>query len=1195
MERNIKEELRKRILVLDGGMGTLIQARKLQEADYGGHVGCNDYLVVSRPDVIAEIHAAYFEAGADIVSTDTFNANPVSLKDYELQSQTYELNRTAAALAREVADRYEKQDGRPRFVAGSVGPTNRSASMSPDVNNPGFRNITFDELAEGYAEQMRGLIAGGADLILIETVFDTLNCKAAIYALRTLIGDEQIPLMVSGTITDASGRVLSGQTVEAFYASVEHGNLLSIGLNCAFGARQMMPYIERIGRVAKMAVSAHPNAGLPNVMGGYDESAEHMAALIEEYLQRNLLNIVGGCCGTTPEHIRAIAEVARKYTPRTCRAPQNDEGATVLSGLEVQRVEPAANFVNVGERTNVAGSAKFARLIREHQYAEALAVAAEQVEGGAQVIDVCMDAPLIDAPKAMTEFLNLMAAEPEIARVPVMIDSSDWQVIEAGLRVAQGKSVVNSISLKEGEAKFLEHARRVRAFGAAAVVMLFDEQGQADSYERKIEIAGRAYRLLTENGFPAQDIIFDPNVLAVATGIDEHNDYGRAFIEATAWIKAHCPGAKVSGGVSNLSFSYRGNNPVREAMHSVFLYHATRAGMDMGIVNPSMLQIYDEINPELLTLCEDVILNRRADAAERLTAYAEAHMAAAQAGGETVKHDAWRDGTVEERIVHALVKGITTHIEADTMEAYEKYGSAIEVIDRVLMVGMGEVGELFGSGKMFLPQVVKSARVMKQAVAVLEPFIQTGETIEQGAKLLIATVKGDVHDIGKNIVSVVLACNGYQMIDLGVMTPPEKIVETAIAEKVDAVILSGLITPSLEEMRIVAEHFERAGLNIPICVGGATTSELHTAVRIAPSYSGLVAHSTDASSCARLVNSVLKEHDFHQKYKRKQEDIRIKYAELNAGQELRPLAEAREHKLRLEFSDRTITRPKHLGKRVLTCYPLEKLVERIDWTYFFIQWDLAGRYPAIFDHPTKGEEARRLFDDAQAMLRRLIASGQVRADAVVGIVPARSEGDDILMQGCIHADGTACGCGAPEIRLACLRSQNPRDEVNRSLADFVSPGPAAGMPQDYVAPFALGVTCDFRGDSDYENIMARILCDRFAEAFAVELSALLRDELWGFPEGSNGARIAMGYPSAPDHSGKRLIFNLLDVESEIPLRLTENYMMEPTAAVSGIVFAHPEADYFHIGVIDNEQLADYARRSGQQADDLRRVMPNNVL
>lgn len=1195
MERNIGAEIKERILVLDGGLGTLIQARQLAAADYGGHAGCNDYLVVTRPDVIEEIHVAYFEAGADIVSTDTFNANPVSLRDYELQDRTYEINRAAALLARGVADRYEAQDGKPRFVAGSVGPTNRSASMSPDVNDPGLRNVTFDELAEGYAEQVRGLIDGGADLILIETVFDTLNCKAALYAVREILRNQTIPVMVSGTITDASGRVLSGQTIEAFYASVEHANPLSVGLNCAFGARQLQPYIERIGRVAKMAVSAHPNAGLPNVMGGYDESAEHMASIIEEYLKGGLLNIVGGCCGTTPEHIRAIAEIAKNYKPRAYRAPRDNGGTTVLAGLEVQKVSPESNFVNVGERTNVAGSAKFARLIRERQFAEALAVAAEQVEGGAQVIDVCMDAPMIDAPQAMTEFLNLMASEPEIARLPVMIDSSDWKVIEAGLRVTQGKSVVNSISLKEGEEKFLDHARTVRTFGAAAVVMLFDEKGQADTYERKIEVAERAYKLLTADGFPAEDIIFDPNVLAVATGIDEHSDYGRAFIEATAWIKRNCPGAKVSGGVSNLSFSFRGNNPVREAMHSVFLYHATQAGMDMGIVNPSMLQIYDEIAPELLELCEDVVLNRRADAAERLTAYAEAHSAEARGQNAAVKHDAWRDGTVDERVIHALVKGITTHIEADAMEAYEKYGSAIEVIDKVLMVGMGQVGDLFGSGKMFLPQVVKSARVMKQAVAVLEPFIGSGETVEQGAKLLIATVKGDVHDIGKNIVSVVLACNGYRMVDLGVMTPPEKIIEAAVAEKVDAVLLSGLITPSLEEMRIVAEQFERAGLDIPICVGGATTSELHTAVKIAPSYSGLVAHSTDASSCAKLVNNVLKEYGFRRQYREKQEAIRLKYAELSAARELRPLTEARAHKLKLVFDEKTVTRPKYLGKKVLTNYPLEKIAQRIDWTYFFIQWDLAGRYPAIFDHPTKGREARRLFDDAQVMLRKLIDSGKVRADAVIGIVPARSEGDDILIRGCFHGDGSPCGCGAPEVRFACLRGQNPKEETNLCLADFVSPGPVAGLPQDHVAPFALGVTCEYKGDSDYENIMARILCDRLAEAFAVEVSALLRDELWGFPEGSNGSRIAVGYPSAPDHAGKRLIFDLLDVESEIPLHLTENFMMEPTAAVSGIVFAHPAADYFHVGVVDDRQLSDYAQRAGRTVEDLRRMMPNNVL
>ncbi len=1196
MERNIEAEIRRRILVLDGGLGTLIQARGLTAEDYAGHVGCNDYLVISRPDVVEEIHAAYLEAGADIVSTDTFNANPVSLRDYGLQARTYELNKTAARLARGVADRFEARDGRPRFVAGSVGPTNRSASISPDVNDPGRRNVTFDELAEGYAEQMRGLVDGGVDAILVETVFDTLNGKAAIYALRTILGNAAMPLMVSGTITDASGRLLSGQTVEAFYASVEHGRLLSIGLNCAFGARQMMPYVERLGRGAKGAVSAHPNAGLPNVMGGYDEGAERMAAVIEEYCRQGLLNIVGGCCGTTPEHIRAIAQVAGKYEPRAYRAPADNDGATVLAGLEVQRIEAAANFVNVGERTNVAGSARFARLIREGAYAEALAVAAEQVEGGAQVVDVCMDAPMIDAREAMTRFLNLMAAEPEIARLPVMIDSSDWRVIEAGLRVVQGKAVVNSLSLKEGEAVFLDHARRVRAFGAAAVVMLFDERGQADSYERKIEVAERAYKLLVESGFPAEDIIFDPNILAVATGIEEHDDYGRAFIEATAWIKAHCPGVRVSGGVSNLSFSFRGNNPVREAMHAVFLYHAARAGMEMGIVNPSMLRIYDDIEPELLVLCEDVVLNRRPDAAERLTAWAEAHAAEAPSGGGGVAtHDAWREGTVEERVVHGLVKGVTTHVEADTLEAYEKYGSAVEVIDRVLMAGMAKVGELFGEGKMFLPQVVKSARVMKQAVAVLEPFIRGDETRESGATLLVATVRGDVHDIGKNIVSVVLACNGYRVVDLGVMTPPERIVEAARVERPAAVILSGLITPSLEEMRVVVEQFERAGLRIPICVGGATTSELHTAVRLAPAYGGLVAHSTDASSCARLVNGILKEPGFRQHYRDRQEAVRLKYTELQAARTLRPLAEARERRLRPVFDDRTVVRPRQLGRWVLADYPLERLAERIDWSYFFVQWDLAGRYPEIFDHPTRGAEARRLFDDAQALLRRLIASGEVRADGVVGIVPARGEGEDIWLQGCVHGDGTACGCGAGERRLAFLRSQDPEAEHNPCLSDFVSPGPAQGLPQDHVALFAVGVTCDFRGASDYEHILARILCDRLAEALAGEVAERLRDEWWGFPVGADGLRVAPGYPVAPDHAPKRLIFDLLEVETSVPLRLTENCMIQPAAAVAGLVLAHPEARYFRVGVVDDEQLADYARRSGQPVEQLRRTMPNNVL
>lgn len=1172
MRRSIKEQLKERILILDGGLGTLIQARGLQAIDYEGHVGCNDWLVMSRPDVIEEIHAAYFEAGADIVSTDTFNATAISLRDFGLQERAYDINKKAAELARKVAARYETPQ-RPRYVAGSVGPTNRSASMSPDVNDPGLRNVTFDDLAAAYADQIRGLVDGGSDLILVETVFDTLNCKAALFALREILGNRDIPVMVSGTITDASGRVLSGQTIEAFYASVEHAGLLSVGLNCAFGAQQLVPYLERLGRVSKTAVSAHPNAGLPNVMGGYDETARQMADIIEErYLGPGLVNIIGGCCGTTPEHIRCLAKTLGKgnYRPRAYRADSGNNGATVLAGLEVLHIQSGeeAGFVNVGERTNVAGSAKFARLIREKNYTEALAVAAEQVEGGAQVIDVCMDAPMIDAAEAMTHFLNLMASEPDIARLPVMIDSSDWSVIEAGLKVTQGKSVVNSISLKEGEAVFLERARKIRDYGAAAVVMLFDETGQADTYQRKIEVAGRAYGLLTGAGFPATDLIFDPNVLAVATGMEEHDDYGRAFIEACRWIRANCPGAKISGGVSNLSFSFRGNNPVREAMHSVFLYHAVRAGMDMGIVNPSMLQIYDQIDPELRHLAEDVVLNLRRDAGERLVAYASTHTG--EKGSAIVKGEDWRTGkTVEERVIYALVKGITTDIEADVLEVYHQKGSALEVIDRVLMAGMGQVGELFGAGKMFLPQVVKSARVMKQAVAVLEPYIKEGESGEQGLKLLAATVKGDVHDIGKNIVSVVLACNGYQIVDLGVMVPPEQIVEAVLKEKPEVIILSGLITPSLEEMRVVAEQCERAGLRIPICVGGATTSELHTAVKIAPSYTGLVGHSTDASGCAKLVNRILKEPGFVREYQDKQAAIRLKYEELNSGRELRSLPDAREHRLQLDFS---AVSPRDTGRRVFHRYPLEKIAERIDWTYFFAQWDLRGRYPEIFEHPERGEEARALYADARSLLERLIASGDIRADAVTQTFAARSEGDDIWLT---LPDGK-------EQRWACLRSQNPGTPQNLSLADFVAPEKKAG---DVVTLFALGVNCTFRGDSDYEHIMVRILCDRLAEAFAVELTELMEGHL----------RVAVGYPSMPDHSWKRQLFDLLEVEREIPLRLTENYMMEPTAAVSGMIFNHPQAHYFSVGVVDDEQLNDYAERTGCEVEELRRLMPNNVL
>lgn len=1176
----IHQALVGRILILDGGLGTLIQARGLSAEDFSGLEGCNDILVVTRPDVISEIHVSYLEAGADIISTNSFNATSIALADYDISHRAYEINRAAASLARSAADMYSTPE-RPRFVAGSIGPTNRSASLSPDVSNPALRNITFDQLVEAYAEQIRGLKDGGADVILVETVFDTLNCKAAIFALRETLADAEMPLMISGTVTDASGRVLSGQTVEAFYASVSHANPISVGLNCAFGAAQLMPYIERMGRVAaSCAVTAHPNAGLPNVMGGYDQDAILMTGLVEEYLRRGLLNIVGGCCGTTPDHIRAIAQVAAKYQPRAVALTTNSE-VTVLSGLEPLCINKELGFVNVGERANVAGSAKFARLIREGSYAEALAVAQEQVDGGAQILDVCMDAPMIDAPQAMTQFLNLVASEPDIARIPLMIDSSDWAALEAGLKVAQGKSVVNSISLKEGEEAMLVKARLVQRYGAAAVVMLFDERGQADSYARKIEIAERAYRLLTENGFLSTDIIFDPNILAVSTGIPEHDNYGVDFIEACRWIKANCPGAKVSGGVSNLSFSFRGNNHVREAMHSVFLYHAMQAGMDMAIVNPSMLQIYSEIEPELLELAEDVVLNRRSDAGERMTAYASTHLAAGQGDMPETK-DVWREQEPELRVVHALVKGLTTHIEQDTMECYERSGSALEVIDRVLMVGMSQVGELFGSGKMFLPQVVKSARVMKQAVAVIEPFIKDGASAESGVKLLIATVKGDVHDIGKNIVSVVLACNGYKIIDLGVMTPVEKIVETARAEQVNVVLLSGLITPSLEEMRIVAAEFERAGLRIPIAVGGATTSELHTAVKIAPSYSGLVAHSSDASGCARLVGRILKEPTFEAEYKAKQQQVRDNYMALNSNREFMPLAAARDIALKLDFNK--IIAPRRTGKIVLRDYPLEKLVKRIDWSFFFIQWEIAGRYPEIFDHPTKGEQARTLYNDAQQLLARMIRSRTAKADAVLAIVSARSEGDDIVLGGgCGHG---SCSCS--EVRLAQLRTQDPKQTTSRSLADYV-----ASDVQDYLAPFALGVNCTFEGDSDYENIMARILCDRLAEAFAEEISALLRQEYWGFDH--SGARVAIGYPSAPDHTAKKHIFNMLNVSDEIPLKLTDNYVMQPTAAVSGIVFAHPEAQFFNIGIITDEQLADYSRRSDVSVDDLKRMMPNNIL
>lgn len=1132
-----------KILILDGGLGTLIQSYNLTAEDFGGKPGCNDYLCLTRPDVIYEIHCAYVQAGADIISTNSFNSTAVSLHEYGLEDKVYQINHAAASLARRATE------GTQVKVAGSVGPTSKSLSMSPEVERPAYRAITFEALSEQYAQQIRGLIDGGVDIILIETVFDTLNAKAAIFALRHILALTDFPLMISGTITDQSGRTLSGQTLTAFYESIRHAHPMTVGLNCAFGARQLKPYIAQLSSIAECGISAHPNAGLPNVMGGYDESAAQMAIIIEGYLKDGLVNIIGGCCGTTPEHIRQIALIRDKYEPRKIT---DKHRVTSLSGLETLYLTPEVGFVNVGERTNVAGSAKFARLIREKNYESALSVAAEQVEGGASIIDVCMDAALIDGVEAMTEFLNLMAAEPDIARLPVMVDSSSWEVLEAGLRTQQGKAIVNSISLKEGETEFLRKALLVRDYGAAAVVMLFDEKGQADSLERKIEVAQRAYKLLTDNNFEADNIIFDPNVLAIATGMHEHDGYGVAFIEACRWIKQNCPGAKISGGVSNLSFSFRGNNAVREAMHSVFLYHAIGAGMDMAIVNPSMLQIYDEIEPTLKLLVEDVVLNRYENASEKLIDYATTH------NDKVVqtKDDVAENLTLEERIISALVKGQTATIEADTEAAYQKYGEALTVIDQILMVGMSRVGELFASGKMFLPQVVKSARVMKQAVAVLNPYILSDGDAKSGKRILFATVKGDVHDIGKNICSIVLQCNGYQVEDLGVMTPTEAIVKRAIESQPDAVLLSGLITPSLDEMRIVAAAFEQQGLKIPIAVGGATTSALHTAVKIAPSYSGLVAHSTDASSCVSTVNALLNEANFEDVYKSKQATLRAKYEAINVV--ITPLNEARE---RAPKQSEPPQKNMPLGKTIIRDIELDDLVARIDWNFFFAEWDLAGRYPDILEHPTKGNAARKLYDDAQEMLTHLLSHKLISMNVVSANVRAHRRGDDIVIGEC-----ECCQRIIPGIR-------NQTDHY-KCISDFVS------LQSDTITIFALGARLKAEFNNDYQRIMAQILCDRFVSVISEDLRG-------------QSLQLAFGYPTTPDHSPKKTIFDLLEVPEDI-VTLSENYSMHPTSSACGMFIHHPEAHYFNLGIIGDDQIQDYATRAGITAQELRRNIPNNV-
>lgn len=1217
----IKTELSKRVLVLDGAMGTMIQRHKLKEEDYRGIrfkdfdyevKGNNDLLSLTNPKLIESIHKEYLEAGADLIETNTFNANKISLADYHMEGLAYEINFESAKIAKKAVTEFlEKNPEKGKFVLGSMGPTNRTTSMSPDVNDPGFRAVSFDDMKEAYYEQAEGLLDGGADALMVETIFDTLNAKAALFAIEELFENKGIalPVMVSGTITDASGRTLSGQTLEAFFNSLSHVDLLSVGLNCALGAEQLRQYIAELSKISKFHVSAHPNAGLPNQFGEYDESAEQMGVIIEGFLKDGFVNIVGGCCGTNPTHIKRIAEVAAEYPPR--KLPQI-EPLTRLSGLEALTVSKESNFVNVGERTNVAGSKKFLRLIKEEKFDEALSVARNQVENGAQVIDVCMDEAMLDSEASMTKFLNLVASEPDISKLPIMIDSSKWSVIEAGLKCVQGKSVVNSISLKEGEEAFMQYAKLIRRYGAAAVVMLFDEKGQADTYERKIEIAEKSYKILTEKvGFAPEDIIFDPNVLAVATGIEEHNNYAVNFIKATKWIKENLPHAKISGGVSNLSFSFRGNNTVREAMHSAFLYHAINEGMDMGIVNPGMLEVYDDIPKDLLQLVEDVVLNRRKDATERLIVFAEKIVAKDKV---EEKKDEWREKSVQERLSYALVKGITDFIDVDAEEARKHYNQSLEIIEQPLMDGMNIVGDLFGSGKMFLPQVVKSARVMKKAVAYLLPYIEeekrlSGNTSAAG-KILMATVKGDVHDIGKNIVGVVLACNNYEIVDLGVMVPAEKIIDAAIKEKVDVIGLSGLITPSLEEMVHVAEEMQRRNVNIPLMIGGATTSKIHTAVKIDPVLKVPAIHVKDASRSVGVVRSLLSEtlkQDFVKEISEEYGVLREQNLAKKAGKAHIDLAQARKNKINIDWERSLIPQPTKIGNTILIDYSLKEIAEYIDWTFFFHAWEINGKYPKIFDDPIKGDEAKKLYDDAQNMLKQIIDHKMLKANAVFGIYPANSIGDDIEIYEDEKRDNVVKV-------LHHLRNQQIKeeDENNACLSDFIAPKETE--IKDYIGAFA--VTCGLgieehvkrleENHDDYNAIMLKILADRLAEAFAELLHKKVRQDYWAYAPNENlevtelirekyrGIRPAAGYPACPDHTEKETIFDLLDAENNIQITLTESFMMNPGASVSGLYFAHPESKYFNVQKIGKDQVEDYARRKNLKVEEVEKWLATNL-
>ncbi|MBW6477282.1 MAG: methionine synthase [Chromatiales bacterium] len=1213
------EALAQRILILDGATGTMIQAYKLEEADYRGErfadwpsdlKGNNDLLVLSQPQIVTAIHKAYLEAGADIIESNSFNANSVSMKNYGMGELVYELNFESARLAREAADAASTPD-KPRFVAGVLGPTDRTASISPDVNNPGFRAISFDTLVAAYLEALHGLVEGGSDIILIETIFDTLNAKAAVFACETYFEQHSIrlPVMISGTITDASGRTLTGQVTEAFYNSLRHAQPISIGLNCALGARELRQYVEEMARIASCHVSAHPNAGLPNEFGGYDESAEAMATELDEWAASGFLNIIGGCCGTGPDHIRAIAESMARHAPRPLPeiAP-----ACRLSGLEPLNIDEHSLFVNVGERANVTGSAKFKRLILEGQFDEALAICREQVEDGAQIVDVNMDEAMLDGEQAMVNYLNLMASEPDIAKVPVMIDSSKWAIIEAGLKCIQGKGIVNSISLKEGEENFIAQARLIRKYGAAVVVMAFDETGQADTRERKQEICKRSYEILVNQvGFPAEDIIFDPNIFAVATGIEEHNNYAVDFIEATRWIKQHLPHAQISGGVSNVSFSFRGNNPVREAIHSVFLYHAIRAGMSMGIVNAAMLAVYEELPAELRERVEDVVLNRRPDGTDRLLEIAEQYRGD---GSAAVKKEdlAWRELPVVKRLEHALVKGIDAYVEEDTEAARQEASAALEVIEGPLMSGMNVVGDLFGEGKMFLPQVVKSARVMKKAVAYLIPYIEAEKKpgAKAAGKILMATVKGDVHDIGKNIVGVVLQCNNFEVIDIGVMVPAVTILEKAREHQVDIIGLSGLITPSLDEMVHIAKEMQRQGFTLPIMIGGATTSIAHTAVKVEPHYQHPVVWVKDASRAVGVAQNLISElhrDSFVAGIKSEYEAVRERHAGRQAATQFVSLAEARANKVVIDWAAYTPPQPNKPGITTFRDIPLASLIPFIDWTFFFHAWELRGAYPRILDDAEKGEEARKLFADAQAMLRQIIEEKWLSASAVVGLFAANAtEDDDIILY--------AEDANSELARLHNLRKQTkqPPGKPNYSLCDYVAP--LSSGKRDYVGMFACstGLGIDERvqafeaAHDDYSAIMLKALADRLAEACAEWLHQQLRKQIWGYvpdealdtealiKEQYQGIRPALGYPACPDHTEKDILWQLLDVEQQTGIWLTESKAMVPTAAVSGLYFSHPEASYFNVGKIGREQVEDYARRKGMRISEIEKWLGPNL-